>query len=133
MYCTKQNMIDRFSEGELIQLTDRAHTDEINDTVLNQAIEDAGGEIDGYVVAAGYTPPFDPVPRILVAYACDIARYRLYDDQASEQVTNRYNDARKFLRALADGKVRLDAREPDPGAGSVTFEPGRQVFKGGGF
>ena len=133
-YCTLQDLVDRFGETEILQLTDRAHRDRIDEEVLDRAIEDAGGEIDGYITAAGYLPAsLDPVPRILVAYACDITRYRLYDNAATDQVTRRYDDAIKFLRALAKGDVRLDAREPEPGVGAATFEGGRQVFNGGGF
>ena len=40
-YCTRQNLIDRFGEPELIQLTDLDNLGVIDDTVLNQAISDA--------------------------------------------------------------------------------------------
>ncbi len=133
LYCTLQDLVDRFSEAEILQLTDRAHVGLIDEEVLGRAIEDASGEIDGYIAAAGYDLDLDPVPRILAAYACDITRYRLYDDAATDQVTRRYDDAIKFLRALAKGDVRLDARDPEPGVGGAEFEGGRQVFNGGGF
>jgi phage gp36-like protein len=132
-YCTQQNMIDRFGEEELIQLTDRAGAGTIDAAVVQQAIDDAGGEIDGYVSAAGHALPLDPVPRILTAYACDIARYRLYDDAATEQVTRRYDDAIKFLRNLAQGVVSLGISGAEGTAGTADFDGGRQVFGGGGF
>ena len=132
-YCTQQDLVDRFGTAELVQLTDRAGEGQIDTDVVDRAIADAAGEIDGYVTAAGYTPPLDPVPAVLVAYGCDIVRYRLYDDQATEQVSKRYDDAVRFLRLLADRKVRLDAREPEPGVGKVEMDGGRKVFGGGGF
>lgn len=104
-YCTKQNMIDRFSELELIQLTDRANLDVINDTVLNQALSDADAEINAYLTA--YSLPLSTVPANLVRIAGDIARYYLFDDQATEQVKTRYNDAIKYLQMIGKGQISL--------------------------
>ena len=133
-YCTKQDLIDRFGEAEMIQLTDRAATGEIDDAVLDQAIEDAGGEIDGYLASGGYATPLSPVPRIVTAKACDMARHALYDDHAAEQVRKRYEDAIRFLRAVADGTVKLGVSAPEPVGGNVAqMDGGRQVFGGGGF
>lgn len=133
-YCTRQDLIDRFGEDELIQLTDRAGTGAVDDAVLDQAIEDASGEIDGYLASGGYATPLSPVPRIVTAKACDMARHALYDDHATEQVRKRYEDAIRFLRAIADGTVRLGVSAPGPvGSNVVEFDAGRSNFGGGGF
>ncbi|HHO59909.1 MAG TPA: DUF1320 domain-containing protein, partial [Thiotrichales bacterium] len=90
-------MIDRFGNDEMIQLTDRSMAGVIDDTVLNRALEDADGEINGYL-GSRFTTPVSPVPTTLLRIACDMARYYLYDDNATDQVTKRYNDSIKFLK-----------------------------------
>lgn len=127
-YNTKQNMIDRYGEEELIQLTDRVAAGVIDDAVLNQGIADAAAEIDGYL-GGRYQLPLAVTPPILTVYACDMTRYRLYDDAATEQVEKRYQDAIKFLRFAADGKVQLgptaDGGKPTPAGGAVMESGGR--------
>jgi phage gp36-like protein len=105
-YCTKQNLIDRFGEGELIQLTDRTGAGVINDTVLNQAIGDADGEINGYL-AGRYTLPLASVPPVLTQKACDIARFFLYDEAVLDIVKTRYDNAIAWLKLVANGTVSL--------------------------
>ncbi|MCL7931789.1 phage protein Gp36 family protein, partial [Halomonas llamarensis] len=65
----------------------------------------------------------------------DIARYRLYDEHASDQVQKRYDDAVKFLRSVSRGDVKLgiSTGSAASSAGSVQMNSGRQVFNGGGF
>lgn len=123
-YVTQQQLIDRFGEGELIQLTDRANAGAINAQVLAQAITDAGAEIDGYI-ASRYPVPSNPAPAILTLYCGDIVRYRLYDDAATEEVRRRYEDAVKFMRLVADGKVRLGADAPATVGGAEMATDGR--------
>lgn len=107
-YCTKQNMIDRFSEREIIQLTDTAipGTGVINDTVLDAARSDAAALIDGYIQARYELPLANP-PEILTIKSCDIARYYLFDDKATEQIVDRYNQAVKYLEQVSMGKISL--------------------------
>ena len=104
-YCTKQNLIDRFTETELIQLSDRDNLGVIDDTVLNQAITDSDAEINGYLNR--YTLPLVNVPANMVSMACDIARYHLYDDGMIEQVQIRYNSAIAYLVQVAKGVITL--------------------------
>lgn len=105
-YCTKQDMIDRFGERELIQRTDRNANGVIDNAVLNEAISDAGDEIDGYLTQ--YTLPLASVPRRLVRIACDIARFNLYQDlDEVSAVKTRYNNAIAYLRDVSKGLVEL--------------------------
>lgn len=105
-YATTQDLIDRFSEEELIQLTDRDSTGVIDADVLARALADTDGEIDGYL-SGRYALPLAEVPPVLVWVASDISRYHLYDDAAPDQVRTRYEDARRYLEKVADGKVQL--------------------------
>ena len=112
-YCEEQDLIDRFGEQELIQLTDRTQSGNIDDDVLNRAIADADAEIDSKL-STRYTLPLISVPAILTSYACDIARYRLYDDQIVDVVTERYKQALNWLKDIAEGKANLPADAIDP-------------------
>lgn len=128
-YCTRQNLIDRYGEEELIQLTDRANIGQIDDAVLDQAIADAAAEIDGYL-SARYTLPLGSVPAALTRVAADIARYDLYSSVAPEHVRQRYEDARRFLEQIAAGRVQLGAGgvEPPSTSSLADIQSGGRVF-----
>lgn len=131
-YATQQNLIDRFGERELIELTDRSDpsTGAIDATVVAKALADADAEIDGYL-SSRYQLPLSPVPAKLERVAGDIARYYLYEDRVTDQVRARFSDAQQWLRDVASGKVSLGATSggvaPTP-ADTVQFEPGQKVF-----
>lgn len=133
-YATQQDLIDRYGEEELVQLTDRTDPPQgaIDATVVARALADADHEINGYL-AARYALPLASTPQVLVRLACDIARYRLYDDRATEAVTQRYRDAARFLEAIAKGQVNLglDAANQAPASsgGPQHSAPGR-IFTG---
>ncbi len=105
-YATLQNLIDRFGEDELLRLSDHAGNGAIDANVVDGKLADADAEIDGYL-AGRYTLPLQTVPEALRRIACDVARYHLHDDRATEQVTKRYDDAIKFLRMVSKGDVQL--------------------------
>lgn len=105
-YAVQQDLIDRFGQQELIELTDRNNTGSIDATVLGKALADADATINGYL-ASRYTLPLSTVPSVIVRFAGDIARYYLYDDRVTEQVATRYADAIKFLKDVAAGNVNL--------------------------
>lgn len=104
-YCTQQNLIDRFGERELIQLTDRESSGVIDDAILAQAIADADAEINAYLSA--YPLPLAVVPANLTRLACDIARYHLFDDQVIDAVRERYKSAIHYLEQIARGTITL--------------------------
>lgn len=120
MYCTKQDLIDRFGENELVQLTDHDNLGFINDDVLNQAIADASAEMDGYL-ASRYSLPLATVPQTLKPLCCNIARYKLYDEQASEQVTKNNDAAIKFLFSVSKGEISLGVDSLGAKAQSTDF------------
>ena len=128
-YCTQQDLIDRYGEAELIQLTDRERVGEINTEVLDRAISDADGEIDGYL--SKFSRPISPVPKVLMRIACDITRFYLYDDQATEHVEKRYFNAVKFLQGVARGEISIgvDAAGAAPESdNSPEMQSGGNVF-----
>lgn len=129
-YATQQDMIERFGSQEIVQLTDRANTGSIDATVLAQALADADAEIDGYL-ASRYVLPLNSVPPVLVRLACDIARYNLYDEHATDQVKERYQNARDFLTQIGTGKISLgvDANVTLASEGPQVSSPGRVFTK----
>ena len=93
---TRQDLIDRFGEGELVALTDREGRGVIDDEVLNRAIEDAEAEAAAYIQAARLVLPSPP--KVLVIKVCDIARYYLHDNGETQVVLDRYKQAVAWLR-----------------------------------
>lgn len=123
-YATQQNMIDRFGQKEVIQLTDKATppTGSINATVLGQALGDADAMINGYV-STRYALPMTDVPQQIVRIACDLARYFL-DKKPSEEIKARYDQALAWLRDVSAGRVNLGVSTsqttPAPSGGPQT-------------
>ncbi|MEW6560401.1 MAG: DUF1320 domain-containing protein [Pseudomonadota bacterium] len=105
-YATRDELQERYGLDELTQLTDRMGAGVPDDNLVNRALSDADAEIDGYL-AVRYQLPVQTVPPMLVRMACDIARYRLWDDRASAEVRERYTDARRLLELIAKGTVGL--------------------------
>ena len=122
-YATVQDMIDRYGEAELVQLTDPDIL-AVQTGKVELALADAQALADGFVgrvyrlPLAGCTKPA-PVPGDLAAVqtvappqltriACDVARYYLYDDLAPEhEVYLRYKAAERELGQIAEGKTVL--------------------------
>lgn len=93
---------------------------------IGRALDDADAEIDAYLEAR-YALPLATVPPVLARIACDIARYRLWAERAPDEVRQRYEDARRFLEALARGDVRLglpEAQQPAPPAAMAAARVG---------
>lgn len=105
-YATQIDLVDRFGAEELAQRTNRTDGLTIDTVVLERALADADAEIDSYL-AARYTLPLSSTPVVLNRLACDIARYRLYDDGTPATVRQRYEDAVSLLKRMANGDVQL--------------------------
>lgn len=131
-YATQADMLVRFGEPELIQLTDRfdAPLGLIDPDVLGQALARADGEIDSYI-AARVSLPLATVPARLVDVACDLARYHLYIHAVPEHVETRYQAAVDWLRLVAKGAVMLGIEAPSAGAGLAEISTGRRLFARG--
>lgn len=129
MYATKQDLIDRYGERELIELTDRVAGEAIIDAVVDHALADADAMIDAYI-GARYVLPLPTTPTVLNGTACDIARYRLHEDTPSDAVRVRYEQAIKLLVALSRGDAKLDIAGTAPPAspGGPHVATGERVF-----
>lgn len=135
MYATTQDMVSRFGSSEVIALTDRGNSGEIDADVLASALAEATAEIEGYL-AARYALPLASPPRLVVGLCCDIARYRLSGGSVLETdpVRNRYRDAVRLLEQIGAGKVSLgltQAGQPAPTAAGVSVQQGQRGFPAG--
>lgn len=134
MYATREELIKRFGD-EIAQL-ESMHPS--SGTSVQDAIQDASEEIDSYL-AAKYTLPLPSTPNNLKRLACDIARYRLYFQQPTEEVRKRYEDAKEFLKGVRDGKNVLaildnqnQVTEEKPANAPATMPIG-STYRGGVF
>lgn len=114
-YASKQDMIDRFGEAELMQITDRTSMGVIGDDVILQAQKDGDAEIDSYL-RPQYKLPLAQVPSNLVRLACDIYRYYLYGNLVPDYAQKRYDAAISTLNKISAGK--LDLNEDSSGTGA---------------
>ena len=130
-YCTRDEVRAMLKEDVVSQiLTD---TDFIEDPeereagigpLIDEAIADADGEIDGYL-AKRYAVPLAPVPKVINKFSKDIALYNLMSraglDEAGREgnYLTRYNAAIKFLTLVAEGKVSLGTEASDPQAAAA--------------
>lgn len=80
---------------------------------VQAALDEAGALIDGYL-RTRYPLPLDVVPLPLKRVAADAARYYLMDDQATEEVRDRYAALVKLLQHIRDGQFTLGAEDPSP-------------------
>ncbi|MGN6897962.1 gp436 family protein, partial [Neisseria sp. P0015.S002] len=130
-----EDMVARFSELEVIQLTDRNQDGLIDEDVAAVALADATAEIDAYL--GRFKRPFTDVPPILKRLCCDIARYRLTAANGvliTDEIRNRYKiDVLDLLRAMAKGEVQLgvddSGEEVAAGEDGIVFVNGKnKVF-----
>lgn len=128
-YAAPADLYQRFDESEISALASRDGAGVSAADVIDAALASADNLIDGYV-GAQYALPLAATPALLTELACDIARYRLWKDRASEQVRQGYEDAIDTLKRIAAGSVRLPV--PSGGtaaaAGAIAVYGRSQVF-----
>lgn len=122
-YATQQQLIDRFGQQNLVNLTDRAvvATGSIDGAVIVQALTDADALIDGSL-SVRYNLPLVTVPPLVVNLAQVIAYWNLHITEPDAKTRTDYEDARRTLRDIADGRVRIPAAGLEPvtaGSGGV--------------
>jgi phage gp36-like protein len=139
-YATVQDMIRRFGEPEMIQLTD-PDNQAVQPERIQLKLDDAHALADGclgrvYVLPlTGCAKPGQiervPPPQ-LTRIVCDIARYYLYDDLAPEsEVYRRFKTATDELQAIAIGDARLVCPwGGEPGDSAVGGPQSGETFHG---
>ena len=112
IYATQSDFVARFGAEETLGLCTTVASGEaaIDSAALGVALNDASRVVDSYI-AIRY--PLDLIaarsafPEPLRLAVCDITRYFLYKDQATEQVSTRYKEQIAWLRDVSKGVVAL--------------------------
>ena len=131
VYATPNDMTARYPNRDLVQLTNEDPTQTIVNTLaLQQAVNDASAEIDGYLGSRFMLPLTDP-PALLNRLTCDIAMYRLQSLRPLHDVADarkRYEDAVELLVRVARGDVTLglalDNIEPPTAQDALIIQAG---------
>lgn len=128
-YATQTHLEDAFGADEVLQIADRDRDGLPDAGFVDAALDRADSLIDGYL-AGRYALPVSPVPPVLTAAACDLARYWLYDDAAPDRVRQAFEDAMVYLQAVAAGKVllQLPAAAAGVSAGSPDWDAPPRLF-----
>lgn len=128
-YATAQDMIDRFREDRIIQLTDSSEAGAIDEVVLGRALVDADAEINSHLTR--YKLPLASIPPLLTRIAADLAIFQLYGERLTEAVKTRRDNAAALLKSIANGTVSLGldpVSQPVQEVGGVAFVAARRVF-----
>ncbi|SMH42479.1 gp436 family protein [Mesorhizobium australicum] len=131
-YSTQAQLVERYSEKMLIDISDRGETPtgEIDAALIARAIADADALIDGYLKVR-YALPLADVPDLVRDLSLAISIYKAHAHVAAEKITADYKDALKTLEQIARGLIQLDVEgvEPAPsGAAEVrTNQPERPL------
>lgn len=137
VYVTKQGLVDRGWERQLIQLTDKVNkpATTIDDTIVALHIADAESTIDSYL-GKRYALPLSEVPAVLQKIAADLAIYFLHGPTVDKDsnVATAYRDAKKWLEDVSKGTVTIEgATENTPaqaGGGQIlTAGPDRELTR----
>ena len=119
-YATVQDCIDRRGAEAVQELADNRFPGDGDPhayALLEKALGDASSEIDLYV-GSRHPLPLDPAPdalkRLCVELAIDLRAASA--DLSTELAQERAKAARATLRDIAEGKVSLGPRDPDPPA-----------------
>lgn len=130
-YATVQDMIDSFTQKEVLQLSNvggTAGATTINEVKLGRALDWATDVANSNL--KGRAPlPLDPVPPLIRDIVCDLARYRLDQLQPREDVRKRYEDAMRQLKDIRTGQLDLGLTAADEPV-AVAEESGPLIDEG---
>lgn len=123
-YIALQQLVDRYGERLLIQLTDRdtPASGVIDEAVVTRALTDTDAVIDGYL-AGRYALPLTETPPLVADLAQAIAIYKLHPYAADPKIEQDYKDAIAALGRISTGTIKLPVAgvEP-PSSGSAGVE-----------
>lgn len=113
-YASYSSLVKQHGEDEVVRSADRDGDGVADVDVVDQALVDADGIINSRI-GVKYKLPLQIVPPVLIAYAGDIALYKMSGATSTytEEKRTRYEDAIKWLDQLAKGLAVLDG-QPEP-------------------
>jgi phage gp36-like protein len=131
-YVSSTDLAERFGDQALLRLAPDG-AGGLDADMIARACDDASGEADGYISAAGIDVPMMSAPAVVIARVCDIAWYRLHVGNIPEPVEARYKAANRFFEGVSTGKVSLGQAAPEDTLGEVVLESRDHVMPGGSF
>lgn len=133
MYSKIEDIKGMVEEGVLIYLTDDQNTGEVDISKIEEAINDADSEINGYLQKR-YPLPLPTTPPVIKKLSKDIALYNLFSrkgidkDKNDETILFRYKNAVRFLENLSKGIVNL-GNEPEVKSNSeIKISSNKKLF-----
>jgi len=105
-YATLTDLETRFGSEEINQLSDRDDDGSNDVDVVEGALSEASSEIDSYL-GSKYAIPIASPSDNLIRTCCDIARFRLHKDMATDEVEFRYKQSITWLKDLSAGRAVL--------------------------
>lgn len=115
-YCTLDDILKMIPQSVVIQLTDDEGAGAVNTVRVDEAIDGAAAEVDGYC-ATRYSVPLNPVPAVIGKLSADLAIYNLYArvvETIPDTRKKQRDDAIRLLERIADGRVQLGSTGLEP-------------------
>lgn len=114
-YATLENLIERYGERMLVNLTDRGEmaTGLIDLPTVDRALADTDAMIDGYL-AVRYALPLAEVPPLVADLAQAIALWKLHPAGVDPKIEEDYKQALRSLEGLSRGLIRLSVAGAEP-------------------
>lgn len=130
-YATLADLIERASEREIREISDRDRDGETDPEVIAAALADADNRINSYI-AVKYATPLPSVPDLVRTWAVSIARYVLHHNGAPKHVKDDFDDAIAALKDVSRGLAALPVADgeapPVDQAGKVMASHPATVF-----
>ena len=124
-YCAVEDIETQLSTPTLIQLSSDDGQDEIDRTVVDEAILYSSTLINGYL-RGRYTLPLNTHFPLLRILCIDLSTYRLYSrrlfNEMPEVIANAYKNAIATLRDIQKGIISLQA-ESEETQETASFNP----------
>lgn len=130
-YCTIAEVRDMLKDDYISKIIGCGYVEDPTEReaaltpLIEAAISDAAGEVDGYL-AKRYPVPLEPAPKVINKFCKDIAVYNLVsragiNEQSEEKnYLTRYDAAVKFLRLVAEGTVSIGTGAEGPASAAGT-------------
>lgn len=113
-YATRQALVDRYGEAELIRLTDVERLGIVEEDRLLAALESTNAMIDAFLSGAGYNLPLIPMDASVVDAACAICRFKLFRYEAVPEAIEAKDAAIDYLTRISKGTVSLVGQNDAP-------------------
>lgn len=122
MYSTPQEVMEMIKPDAMSMIVGDEYIEDMAEReskilpLVEAAIEDADGEIDGYL-AKRYPVPLSSVPKVINKFSKDIALYNLFsrigidEGERESNYLTRYKAAVRFLENIAKGVIDIGAKK----------------------